>query len=147
VKLAVAKSKVQIRHEPIQYEDVQFVAQEADSVRSWKDVEIAFLSDHRVEICYRAKSRESCSYGELGFEDRRTGNPNRAWIVLHALAAANGTLPRPRAGRERSMIQKRVEEIREKLRDYFNIEGDPVPFNGNCYQTSFKITRRPCANT
>jgi hypothetical protein len=50
-----------------------------------------------------------------------------------------GTIPRPSAGKDRAMIQKRIEEIREKLRGYFKIEGDPIPFNDNMYQASFKI--------
>jgi hypothetical protein len=116
------------------------------SPMSWAEIKIVFLSEERVEIC-RGGNRETCNYGELGFEDHRNGKPNRAWIMLLEMANRNGAIPRPTAGRHREMIQKRIEEIREKLRAYFKIQADPIPFSGNTYQTSFKIGRRPSFDT
>jgi hypothetical protein len=112
--------------------------------KSWQEIEITFLSDHRVEICYGGANRKNYNYGELGFQDRRSGKsqepkPARAWIILCEFAKQNGTLPRSPAGKGRTMMQKRIEEIREKLRLRFGIETDPIPFNGDTYQTSFKI--------
>jgi hypothetical protein len=114
----------------------------------WHEIEIAFLSDERVEICCRATERKTYNYGELGFEDRRNGKPNRAWTMLREMAKKNGTIQRPSPGENRAVIQKRIEEIREKLRGHFeNIGGDPIPFNGNTYQASFKISCRESFET
>jgi hypothetical protein len=118
------------------------------SLASWSEIEIAFLSDERVEICRDGgKNRETRNYGELGFEDRRNGKPNRAWVTLREIARKSGTMPRPSAGKNRAMIQKRIEEIREKLRSHFRIETDPIPFNANTYQASFTIGCRPSLET
>jgi hypothetical protein len=115
--------------------------------KSWQPVEITFLSDERVEICCDGIQRKTYNYGELGFEDRRNGTPNRAWIMLREMAKLGGTIPRSSAGKERAMIQKRIEEIRQRLQDHFKIDTDPIPFNGSAYQTSFKIGRRPSSDT
>ena len=116
-------------------------------VSSWPEVEIAFLSDERIEICCGATERKTYNYGELAFEDRRNGSPNRAWTVLREMARKGGTIPQPSAGKERAMLQKRIEEIRKRLRSHFKIGTDPIPFSGTGYQTSFKIGRRPCSDT
>jgi len=105
---------------------------------SWQGIEIAFLSDERVGICSGGE-RKTYNYNELGFEDRRKRTANRAWIMLREMAKSGGTIPRPTAGKGRAMVQKRIEEIRRKLRSHFGIEADPIPFNGNTYQASFKI--------
>lgn len=108
--------------------------------KSWQEIEITFLSDHRVEICL-GSNRENYNYGDLSFQDRRSGKENRAWITLREIARHNGTIPRPTAtGRDRAMFQKRIEEIRRKLRTHFGILADPIPLNGSTYQASFKIS-------
>lgn len=106
---------------------------------SWQEIEIAFLSDERVEIRGGSNSRATYNYGELGFEDQRNGKPSLAWITLRELATRSGDMPRPVAGKSRATTQKRIEEIREKLRRHFRMEGDPIPFNGNTYKASFKV--------
>lgn len=113
----------------------------------WKAIEITFLSDERIEICCGATERKTYNYGELGFEDRRNGKPNRAWTTLREMAKKDGTIPRLSAGKERAMVQKRIQEIRQSLRDYFRIDTDPIPFNGGVYQTSFKIGCKDCFDT
>jgi hypothetical protein len=119
---------------------------EAAKPKSWLDVEISFLSDHRVEVCINGEQKHY-NYGEFGFEDRRNGKQSRAWTVLYEIAGRNGTIPQAQPGKDRAMIQKRIEEIRERLRARFKIESDPIPFNGNAYQASFKINRRHCSET
>ena len=73
---------------------------------AWQEIEITFLSDHRVEICCGA-NRNTYNYGELGFQDRRSGKsqepkPTRAWVMLCGIAQQKGTLPRPPAGKNRA---------------------------------------------
>jgi hypothetical protein len=114
--------------------------------KSWQEIEIVFLSDHRVEISI-GDERKTYNFGELGFEDRRNGKPSFAWVMLRDLAERSGTLQRPAPGRTRASHQKRIEEIRRKLRTRFKIDTDPIPFNGSVYQTSFTIGCRRCSNT
>ena len=52
-----------------------------DRPTSWRDIEIAFLSDERVEICCGSE-RKTYHYNEFGFEDRRDGKPSLAWGML-----------------------------------------------------------------
>ena len=43
-------------------------------------------------------------------------------------------------GEDWSKIEKRIQEIRKILRDYFGLPGDPIPFiEGGGYQSIFKI--------
>jgi hypothetical protein len=114
---------------------------------SWREIEIAFLSDERVQISCGGRERKTYNYSELGFEDRRNGKPNSAWVMLREMANLNGNIPRPPAGRGRAMIQKRIEEIRERLRNHFGITVDPISFNGSNYQVSFKLGCRPSSET
>jgi hypothetical protein len=114
---------------------------------SWQEIEIEFLSDERVEIRSGNNGRTTHNYGELGFEDRRNGKPSLAWVTLRELAKRGGEMPRPLAGKSRAAGQKRIEEIREKLRNHFNLEGDPIPFNGSTYKASFKVGCRPSFDT
>lgn len=115
--------------------------------KSWQEIEIAFLSDERVQIFCGATTLGTYNYGELGFEDRRNETANRAWKMLREMANHGGTIPRPSAGKDRAMVQKRIEEIRKRLRGQFKITTDPIPFNGDVYQTSFKIACRRCSDT
>jgi len=114
---------------------------------AWQEIEITFLSDERVEIRSGSNGRTNYNYGELGLEDRRSGKPSQAWIMLRLLAESGGEMLQPPAGRGRAKAQKRIEEIREKLRSHFKIDGDPVPFNGSTYKASFKISRRRSFDT
>lgn len=135
------------RHtEPSRAQNSANSAQDGQS-KAWPEIEIAFLSDERIEICSRGE-RKTCNYGELGFEDRRSGKPNRAWVMLRQLAQSTGELPTANIqGKQLAQVQKRIEEIRGKLREHFGIETDPIPFNGTDYQVSFKISCRPSFNT
>ncbi len=141
VDMISASSKAEAAEPEVQQAESSLAAP-----KSWDEIEVAFLSDERVEIC-SGTTRQNCNYGELGFEDRRNGKPNRAWVTLREIAGQNGAMPKPLPGKDRAMIQKRIEEIREKLRGHFKIEADPIPFNGSMYQASFKISRRPCSDT
>ena len=117
------------------------------TLKRWQEIKITFLSDNRIEVCWGATEPETYNYGEFGFEDRRSGKPNLAWIMLRELSKEGGTRPQPPAGKTRAKEQKRIEEIREHLKNHFKIDTDPIPFNGSEYKTSFKIGRKPSFDT
>jgi hypothetical protein len=106
--------------------------------KSWSDIQIWFLSEHRVQISVGG-SIETQNYAEWGFEDRRNGKPRAAWKTLSELASGNGVLRTAEDGKW-ARIEKRVEEIRKLFRSRFSIEQDPIPFvKGTGYQARFKI--------
>ncbi len=144
------------------------------AVSSWDEIEIRFLSDHRIEVKLGA-SIETYNYHEIGFADRRakegTPKPNEAWTTLRALAEADGVAPiaapallkiagqvrdpegeqlasRKARGRRLAKFEKRIQEIRRALRKHFRISGDPVPFTKRVgYKTRFKISCAPSFNS
>jgi len=107
---------------------------------TWEDIEISFLSDERVQIRNSAKL-ETLNYSEFGFEDRRNGKPNQAWVTLRVLAEQSGLIQAPtKAHRDWSRVEKRIQEIREIFRNHFGISTDPIPFvEGTGYRSLFKI--------
>jgi hypothetical protein len=73
---------------------------------TWDEIEIAFLSEERVQIHHGA-STETRNYTEFGFEDRRSGKPNLAWKTLLALAAERGILQNgAKTGRDWVEVEK-----------------------------------------
>jgi hypothetical protein len=116
------------------------------TAKDWHEIEIAFLSDHQVEILTRGQ-RKNYNYAELGFEDRRRGNPNLAWATFRQIAEGEGVKKLPpiakERARDRGKLEKRIQEIRTKLRTFFGIKEDPIPLTGFTYQTSFKIYTKP----
>ncbi len=114
----------------------------------WQDIEMRFLSEERVQIIKNGNP-ETHNYAELGFEDRRNGTASRAWQTLVSLAQNDGAIGLESIrGRERATVEKRVEEIRKKLRRHFPIDQDPVPFTrGIGYKTAFRIVWSRAADT
>jgi hypothetical protein len=117
---------------------------------SWASIEISFLSDHSVQIRNGTKAKP-LNYAEFGFVDRRTGNPNRAWSMLLTLAKERGIIRDHRSsGQTWPQIEKRIQEIRKTLREYFHLSADtadPIPYvSGTGYQARFKIGCGPSFN-
>jgi hypothetical protein len=93
----------------------------------WEDIEISFLSDERVEVKIGTQVR-TLNYAEMGFRDRRSGNPNQAWGLLRALAHAGGGIPdSARNSKDFMAMGKRIERMRKTLKTHFQIASDPIP--------------------
>lgn len=106
----------------------------------WENVEIRFLSDERIQIttCGHTETR---NYAEFGFEDGRSEKPNLAWRTLKSLAEQRGTMRPSVNGAARAALEKRIQEIRQRLRDKFRVADDPLPFTERIgYQARFKIS-------
>jgi hypothetical protein len=107
--------------------------------KTWDEVDIAFLSDERLQIRVGSDHR-TANYSELGFDDRRNETPNRAWVMLLQLATNGGRIESRTAGETWPKVEKRLQAIRAFLRVYFNLSEDPIPFvSGHGYQVRFKI--------
>lgn len=111
--------------------------------QNWKEVKISFISDERVQITVGGQT-ETRNYTELGFEDRRDGKPNKAWLTLRELADLDGTIGAAKTRQEWPKVEKRIQAIRKVLRRRFGISADPVPFRkGSGYRACFRISCSP----
>jgi len=111
------------------------------AVLRWEDVEVVFLSDHRVQISRLGVKAEPLNYADFGFADGRSENPNLAWQILRVLAEQEGVLSNAEDANVRwAEVEKRIQEIRKVLRKYFQIPSDPIPYvQGRGYVAQFKI--------
>lgn len=116
---------------------------------TWGDVGIAFISDERVQVTTKARTYTQ-NYSEMGFENRKTGKPNLAWVTLRALAQKGGAIRV--AIRERKVVEKRMQEIRKTLRAHLERErfdiprdSEPLPYHrgGMEYRALFQIGKSP----
>ena len=111
---------------------------------TWKDVSITFLSDHRVQIAVLSVT-EPRNYAEMGFADNRSAKrqkPTAAWLCLDRLAQNAGIIKRPSEFKSnRSPLEKQIQTIRTRLRELFQITGDPFePFSeAKAYKARFTI--------
>ena len=107
------------RSEPTKVSSMQAPAQRTGITQAsppsqkWQDLEIVFLSDDRVQIYRKKKASETLNYAEFGFNNKKTGTPNMAWLALRRFAMREGIV---RDGTEASdtwaNFEKRVQEIR-----------------------------------
>ena len=121
---------------------------------TWDQISIMFTSDDRVQVTVGDQSSSS-NYEGLGFANRRSPRSYRtAWKTLRALAESNGTLAVPI--RQRTTIEKRMQEIRQTLRTHFRREGyeilqtsNPLPYNKHrkSYTSSFTAGVLPSFDT
>ena len=116
---------------------------------TWKDVTIEFTSDERVQVTVKDRTY-SKNFSEMGFEDGRTKLPNRAWAALRALAESGG-VAKVADDVNRDTAEKRMQEIRKRLREHFeserielSSESDPLPYvQGEGYRPRFTLRLRP----
>jgi hypothetical protein len=116
----------------------------APRISSWSELEIRFLSDERIELIVGSQ-RQTLNYAEFGLEDRRKKRTYKlAWVMLRGLAQTGGTIRYAPDGEQWPNVEKRIQEIRERLRQYFALNDDPIPFvSGTGYRTRFQISRAP----
>jgi hypothetical protein len=119
------------------------------STSRWEDIEIRFTSDHRIQVFFCGKPGDAFNFGDMGFNDRRGdgGKPIRAWAFLSVLAQNDGIYPATKISGNQT-VQKRAQEIRERLASHFRLDGDPLPFvEGLGYRSRFKIKVSGSFNT
>ena len=105
----------------------------------WADVELRFLSELKLQAVVNARLQEPWNYAEMGFEDRRTGKPTKAWETLIEIARAAGVLKVDRSPNGYAEQAKRIEEIRKNLRSKFSLAANPLPLKNNTYRARFKV--------
>tara|TARA_B100001123_G_scaffold439303_1_gene575896 strand:- start:4588 stop:5511 length:924 start_codon:yes stop_codon:yes gene_type:complete len=154
--------------------DVFLVKAQANSTATkteitWQDVKIKFLSLDSVQISVCGEEKAPTTFVELGFENKKTQQGNRAWETLREFAQAEPTriaLPPKKArahlkdeaawkdgtaDKERVKLQNRIREINKTLREAFARRGymipkEPPPLvldkKNQCYEPTpgFRIT-------
>lgn len=115
--------------------------QRLPKLNSFTELEIRFTSDERVQLFWNGH-QETRNFIELGFEDERAKEkPVQAWHTLRELAQSQGVLRRS-MGRQATRLEKRIGEIRRRLRKFFQTKDDPFEFNRRerFYKARFRAT-------
>lgn len=105
---------------------------------SWEDVTLT-VRERDLDVAAGGISR-TLGFAEAGFEEGRTGQPDRAWNVLRVLAQAGDRFPaRPRgySDKETDALRHHVSTLRARLRQLMQIEEDPF------FPSRFTKTYRP----
>ena len=89
----------------------------------WEDIEIEFVDGHTVRVKAQ-QVRERYNFSQMGFMDRRTGNPNKQWKALEAIAEHQGTLSWNTRGAS-LLMKKRKQLLANTLKAFFGLENDP----------------------
>jgi hypothetical protein len=111
------------------------------TARGWDDIEIRFLSDLKFQAVVNGTVQEPQNYADVGFGDGRRGNdtPKGAWETFRKLAEGRGVLSAAATATDWRRVEKHIQEIRRRLRAYFSLTGDPVPYIDGAYRTRFTI--------
>jgi hypothetical protein len=112
--------------------------------RNWDELEIRFLSDHRIQYSIAGKAK-TLNYGDIGFVDNRTGNPNLSWKMLLNFAQGGGIWPVPvRNSSEFERQTKIVQRLGAALKKYFGLSTNPISKDtAHNYRCAFKIGCAP----
>jgi len=156
-------------------ESVQTKKQAKYPAAKWEDISMLVFNKQTVQITIAGKSPVNCGYAELGMADGRSKTKNApvaAWSALLALAEHSGRFP---AGEERARsvgrrgaapagiieseakeairayreekknVRKNIQDLRNRLRELFGLDSDPIPFDSdNTYrQAKFRIRVGP----
>jgi len=114
----------------------------------WEDIEILFLSDHKIQIKIGSSIQPPQNYAEMGFASKKSNNPVAAWETLRDLAQHCGALRLATDSAKWTKVEKRIQEIRKAFRVHFALSGDPFSFTKKSrrnaddfgYRAKFKIS-------
>lgn len=116
----------------------------------WHELKISFIDNETVQIKIR-DIIEPRKYNEMGFKDNKSryGKPTKYWNFLKEFAMLKGHYTNYPINKKVE-IEKDVSVLRNLLRKYFKIPGDPISYIGNYkkgrnnseyngYKANFKI--------
>lgn len=91
---------------------------------TWTNITLELFEDSEsVRILVNGKTID-LDFARMGFEDGRSGKPNKQWIFLKAFAVKNGELPLENVN-PREDLSKRKELLTKTLQNYFTLDSDP----------------------
>ena len=83
-----------------------------------KDVSIIFLSEERVQV-RRGDQFSTMNYAEFGFEDKRNGKPDQAWVLLREMAENKGVLQK----QDRRVLEVVLKPARDREKELHRARG------------------------
>ncbi len=121
--------------------------QPVPSKYNWSDIEIVFVNNENIEIKVGG-TKDKKHYSEMGFEDKRKGEPDRAWKRLMLFALQAGTITSDfnnnilKKNDDYYVKLKDIESINEKLCTFFKVINEkPIPTYDRklkCYKINLK---------
>jgi hypothetical protein len=105
----------------------------------WSDVEMRFSDTEKISVTIRDQ-RQVLTYAQLGLIDSRSGKPSKQWELLQLFAREHGVMTWLSPGACRKN-RKRRELLNKLLRQFFDIEGEPIKLtdDNQGWQCEFKI--------
>ncbi len=106
---------------------------------TWADVDIQFLSDHRIRLTIHQES-SVLSYAEAGFCNKKSNNPNNAWCLLRVLAEKGGKIV-PSSNPDPKVV-KTIQAMRKLLKRLAQLKDDPFwPYKKvGGYESRFRVS-------
>ncbi len=106
---------------------------------TWQNINMTFVDNENIFINIKNQNHKT-NYIEMGFNDKRNGNPNKQWELLKVLAKNSGNIG-PKNQDAKDNYEKQKELLSNKLKKYFGIEYDPFePYKkGEGYKTKFTL--------
>lgn len=113
----------------------------------WGDVTIRFLDDECIEIKVGKKSFGASNFAALGFEDKKTKQPDKLWQTLLLLGRKQGEITwkeKDSTGKVNTRLKKNISILRTRLKELFGIADDPFYRyeKTKSYRAKFTIIRR-----
>lgn len=109
-------------------------------LEAFAELEVRIISDDRAML-YWGGQKTSMNFIEMGFEDGRSKNRSvKSWGLLRLFAEKSGCIERDI--KVAKTLEKRIEELRKRLRKLFRCKGDPIEWTkaDGTYRTRFKIS-------
>ena len=105
----------------------------------WEELAFDFVELEVVTVRFRGETRR-LEPEHLGMKNQKNGRPTLQWPLLRQMALAGGQL----AWRDRgatTRIKKQKQELSNRLKAAFGVEGDPIEWNGdnNAYVARFAL--------
>jgi len=118
---------------------------------SWKDIVIEIIDNDTLTIKEGIEKAVRVNCSDIGLMNKTKSQPNSQWDLLMLLAEKQGLIPyREWNFKNRKIIEKQISELRKRLKSYFKIDSDPIPFKRTSikqkigYQTEFTLRdKRP----
>jgi len=141
-------------------EEVNVIADSVPKVSNWSELTIKIDNSDNDRILITINDTNAYfSYVDLGFRDKKSGNPIKCWEILRGIKLYNETITRVvnrtdyelssnelverrnNIRKEAEKYKKQISTLREKLKIAFKCELDPIIYDNNsgAYQTQFYI--------
>jgi hypothetical protein len=105
----------------------------------WEEIMFEFVATEVVNLRFWGETRRF-EPEHLGMKNQKNGRPTLQWTLLQQMALSGGQLAWSNSGAT-TRIKKQKQELSDKLRAAFGVEGDPIEWDGgiNAYVARFAL--------